>query len=191
MSVLTAYDKFIQQALKYGFTLFGLPWTGQTISYAGGDDGDYEKGFPGVRPIIKGANSRRFVLNGDGTTTDLATGLLWVSDPINAPGAPFNAAMTWANALINCEALNFAGYTDWRLPNAKELASILDYANSWPPVDATFFPNYRANDYWTSTTYKSNTLNAWLVENSGAIAGFNDAKTNENWVRPVRLGLPA
>ena len=87
-----------------------LPRTGQTTSYRAGDDGDFEAGWPGGR----------FRDNGDGTVTDFATGLMWVQDVGADPGAPFNAAVNWDNAIDNCLALNYAGYDDWRLPNAKE-----------------------------------------------------------------------
>lgn len=76
----TPFSLFIQQALKYGFTLFGLPKTGQTTSLLTGDDGYYKKGWA-TKP-------NRFVDNGDGTVTDNATGLMFVKEPQKIiPGA--------------------------------------------------------------------------------------------------------
>lgn len=64
-----------------------------------------------------------FVDNGDGTISDLATGLMWQK-------ADSGAGMNWQEALEYSESLALAGYDDWRLPNAKELQSIVDYSRS-------------------------------------------------------------
>lgn len=73
-----------------------------------------------------------FVDNGDGTVTDQATGLMWMqkdSGPLKA-GDDKDGAMNWTQALEWAEKLEYAGYSDWRLPNAKELQSIVDYSRS-------------------------------------------------------------
>jgi len=64
-----------------------------------------------------------FANNGDGTITDNATGLMWMQ---NDNGTP----VTWENALTYAENMTFAGYSDWRLPDIKELQSIVDYTRS-------------------------------------------------------------
>lgn len=61
--------------------------------------------------------------NGDGTITDNATGLMWLQDD-NGEG------LLWQNALAYAESYEFAGYSDWRLPDSKELQSIVDYTRS-------------------------------------------------------------
>ena len=102
-----------------------------------------------------------FVDNGDGTITDNATGLMWAQDDsgseyaegfdyttldfLDADGdgllvpadADMNGAMTWEEALSYVEALNAAeylGYSDWRLPNVKEVHSLMDYSKT-PDID--------------------------------------------------------
>jgi hypothetical protein len=100
-----------------------------------------------------------FVDNGDGTVTDLATGLMWMQDD---SGAGYN----WEDALGYAENLSFAGYDDWRLPNAKELQSIVDYTrspsttgsaaidpvfNTTAIIDESGGTNYPF--YWTGTTH--------------------------------------
>lgn len=185
MSVLTAYDKFIQQALKYGFSLFGIPKTGQTTKYRTGDDGDVEKGYPD--------GGIRFVDNGDGTITDNATGLMWVKEP-GACGGNFGSAgspskMTWDNAIDECLALNYAGHNDWRLPNIKELLSIVDYGRGAPAINTIFFPNTQSYYYWSSTTYAGNTGSAWYVYFSTGFV-LVGSKGSTYYVRPVRLGVP-
>lgn len=185
MSILTAYDKFIQQALKYGFSLWGTAKTGQKTSYRTGDDGDLEKGYPKTPP--------RFKDNGDGTITDNATGLMWVKDPSQlggvwgTPGSP--SQMTWNNAIDNCLALDYAGHSDWRLPNIKEIMSIVDYSKFYPSIDETFFPNNPAGYYWSSTTYTNNTSYAWYMDFYGSVVS-NDTKIRPLYVYPVRLGVP-
>lgn len=75
---------------------------------------------------VRGNNAygiNNFVDNGDGTITDKATGLMWMQ---NDSGS----GMTWENALSYAENNTFSGYTDWRLPDVKELQSILDYSRS-------------------------------------------------------------
>jgi hypothetical protein len=107
-----------------------------------------------------GANS--FANNGDGTITDQATGLMWAK-------ADSGQGMTWGDALAWAAQKNaegYLGYNDWRVPNAKELHTILDYTRSPdttgsaaidPLFDATAFTNeYGETDYafyWTSTTF--------------------------------------
>ncbi|MDP2942402.1 MAG: DUF1566 domain-containing protein, partial [Candidatus Omnitrophota bacterium] len=92
----------------------GVHKTGQTVSYQDKDDGYYKKGLPKF--------GDRFIDNGDGTISDRATGLMWVKDPSQIPGGLWGtpgapAPMTWSDAIINSEALIYAGYSDWRLPN--------------------------------------------------------------------------
>ena len=109
-----------------------------------------------VRGPIHGINN--FVNNGDGTVTDLATGLMWQQ-------ADAGIGMDWTNALVYAKNLRTGGYADWRLPNVKELDSILDYTRGPDAVDPTkrsaaidtnFFSCTLRSDtlgyYWTSTT---------------------------------------
>lgn len=96
--------------------------------------------------------------NGDGTVTDLETGLMWQQD--TAPGT-----YTWGQALSYCENLKLGGYKDWRLPNRNELQSIIDYSKFTPSIDAVF--NAESTYYWTSTTYDN-------VETYACVVSFND-----------------
>ncbi|MFH1466041.1 MAG: DUF1566 domain-containing protein [Pseudomonadota bacterium] len=96
---------------------------------------------------------------GDGTIADHATGLLWAQ-------ADSGDTMDWGEALAWCEGLETAGYDDWRLPEAKELQSIVDYTRSPdttgsaaidPMFDATPIVDEVGDEnwgwYWTSTTH--------------------------------------
>lgn len=99
--------------------------------------------------------------NGDGTVTDLATGLMWQK-------ADDGQTYLWEDALAYAEDLELAGYSDWRLPNAKELQSIVDYTRSpatsdSPAIDPVFQctpitdegGNSNYGFYWTGTTHAS------------------------------------
>ena len=103
-----------------------------------------------------------FTDNGSGTITDNATGLMWSQDDSGS-------GLNWEEALAYIEAqndANYLGYSDWRLPNVKELQSIVDYGRSPdttdsaaidPLLNVTTITNegdqidYPA--YWSSTTH--------------------------------------
>ena len=103
--------------------------------------------------------TNEFVDNGDGTVTDNATGLMWMQDDNGA-------GVLWENALSYAEGLEHAGHTDWRLPNAKELQSIVDYTRSpattgSAAIDPVFNCTPITNEadetdypfYWSSTSH--------------------------------------
>lgn len=112
--------------------------------------------------------------NGDGTVTDKATGLMWSqNDSGDGVNTGPRSGMTWEEALAwvqqkNSE--NYLGYSDWRLPNAKEMHSILDYsrapdATGSAAIDPIFNISAITNEkgetdypwFWTGTTHvKSN-----------------------------------
>jgi hypothetical protein len=85
---------------------------------------------------------------------DLAAGR-WILTVWTASAAALTAPkiMNWSNAIINSEALIYAGFSDWRLPNVKELPSIVDYSVYSPAINGTFFPNTQSGVYWSGTTY--------------------------------------
>ena len=118
----------------------------------------------------------RFVDNGDGTVTDSCTGLMWQKN--TAPGSH-----TWTQALQYCESLTLAGRTDWRLPNVRELQSILDYGRINPSIDPVF--GAESGWYWSSTTIVANPLSAWIVSFANSLAVF-EGKDRASGVRAVR-----
>jgi hypothetical protein len=101
---------------------------------------------------------RVFKDNGDGTVTDLKTGLVWEqSDAQN------NVLRTWQQAVDYCAELNLGGKTDWRLPSRTELLSIVDYSRINPAIDTIYFPNCRSYFYWSGTTVADGPSLAWYV----------------------------
>jgi len=93
--------------------------------------------------------------------------------------------MAWATAITNCEALEYAGYSDWYLPNIKELQSIVNYENVSPAIDGTYFPNTASDGYWSGTTGADWSDCAWVVGFYDGGVGYGD-KTGGYYVRPVR-----
>lgn len=144
-----------------------VPKTGQTTSYADYDDGYYEKGGTVLQD------------NGDGTVTDTRTGLMW---PKVGTGAGYNSgtSLSFAGAVAWAEALDFAGYTDWRLPNINELKSFQEI--TWG-----HYQGQPANAYWSSTTNASSTSFALYVNFvSGAVD--TNMSTMSYYVVAVRGG---
>src|SRR5438034_562902 len=152
--------------------------TGSAIPCAGtGQDGDFGEGAP-----------LAYVDNGDGTVTDLNTGLTW--EKLSADGTLHDKdnAYTWADAftghVATLNAMNFAGHNDWRLPDVRELQSIVNYQSFDPTVSSAFntdcAPGCHATtcsctasgDYWSSTSSASGPSSAWYV---GFLYGGVDA----------------
>ena len=151
-----------------------LPATGQTTSYRTGDDGDLQNGVAWPSP--------RFTDHGDGTVTDELTGLMWTRD------AGIWTSAIWETAIDNCAGYSLAGSSDWRLPNVRELGSLVDYSQPLPSLPSGHpFYNVQSLYYWSSTTeaYYTNTV-AWAVQ-----LGVRDIaaiKTNALSAWPVRGG---
>jgi hypothetical protein len=176
-------------------TVIVLPKTGQTTCFddAGtligctgtGQDGDLQTGV--AEPI------QRFTVGtGVGTTdqcvTDNLTGLMWTSNA-NLPGG----SKTWQEALNHANTLDLCGFDDWRLPNRKELRSLINYslANNAATLNTLGFSNVQSNLYWSSSTYVPTTdplaANAWVaLMRDGTVAFFD--KTGSHFVWPVRAG---
>ena len=176
--------------------------TGQTTSYGSGTDGDLQLGV-----------AHGFVDNGDGTITDTKTGLMWekksddgsIHDKDNtytwSTGAPWNntgTAFTAFLATLNAGG-GFAGYTDWRLPNRKELESLTNLQTfspaTFPAFDTACAPACTvlmcsctvSSGYWSSSSCADGPQGAWVVDLGDGYVGAGD-KTGNDYVRAVRAG---
>ena len=216
-----------------------LPATGQLTSYAATDDG-----------AVRAGAALHYQDNGDGTITDLNTGLMWEkkvrrdgsTDASNLHDAdncyrwagvcsgnhatPCGTTADCATAGGSCQAgdcqvsspdgmtifqwvaavnaARFAGYNDWRVPNVKELESIVDYEHARPSVSTAFNGTSCGTEcsnlataacscttallYWSSSTYAPDSTNAWGVYFSVGSAGYNNKGLNLLPVRAVRGG---
>lgn len=119
----------------------GLYWDGSEYP---NDPGCFVRAVRGDENVY-GVNN--FSDNGDSTVTDYATSLMWqqVDD-----GNTYD----WKDALAYATSSELAGFTDWRVPNTKELQSIVDYdGTTWPAIDEDYFECTDADSwFWTGTT---------------------------------------
>ena len=110
----------------------------------------------------------QFVNNGDGTVTDLTTGLMWMQCSLGqvwVNGACTGDAQTlnWQEALLLAHGYQFASQDGWRLPNIKELASLTERQCVRPAINETLFPSTPSDDFWTSTPSVRDPQRAWVV----------------------------
>ncbi len=135
-----------------------------------GQDGFYHVGCP---------SGGRFVDNLDGTVTDTCTGLMWQKN--TAPGT-----FLWQAALGYCEGLSLGGHDDWRLPNLRELRTLVDYGGGEPAIDSVF--QAVADNYWTSSTFNADPIHAFSVGFQIDEGNTHEAKIDPFPVRAVRGG---
>lgn len=131
-------------------TMKRLPDTGETLGYTTtyGEDNDINI-FPPY-----------FLNNGDGTVTDTITGLMWQKID--------GGSLTFENALVYCDTLSLAGYTDWRLPSPREGFSIMNLQNNNPALDP-IFGNSGAEYWWTISRQVNDTTKVWCTNAGGGV----------------------
>ena len=169
---------------KTGQTTICSDNSGTTIECTGtGQDGEYQRGFAWPEP--------RFTDHEDGTATDKFTGFMWTRDA-NLPGGSKN----WQEALDYVAAMNAGtyenfGYTDWSLPNVRELHSLIDFGEHEPALTSGHpFINVQPEwitYFWSSTTYGPESYRdyAWRVCLTFGVVHI-DPKTTTWYVWPVR-----
>ena len=133
--------------------------------------------------------------NGDGTVTDTKTGLIWKQCLEGQSGSDCATGsaefFTWQQALQRAQTLNdsggFAGSTDWRVPNTKELSSLVEYQCTNPAINLTRFPNTgRGIDpVWSSSAVSGYADFAWKVYFNDGIHD-SEGKGNHSQLRLVR-----
>jgi len=191
----------------------GLPKTTQTSVFHAasgndlGDDATVSAGYPGkgVAETIS-----RWTLNPNSdptniTVKDNATSLTWMRRgdmPVAAneteSGGSVTAAGNWAAAFTYVATLNaavYGGYSDWRVPNIKELQSIVNYQVSNTAIyradtipASGYFTATQSDYYWSSTTSAGSTGSAWVVRFGNGYVSYGHKGLGSYCVRAVRGG---
>ncbi len=129
--------------------------------------------------------------NGNGTVADNVTGLMWEQKADDGGSRDKDTTHTWKDALAYCEDLILGGFSEWRLPNPKELERMVDLEKSNPAVDTTYFPNTNDGYYWTSSTCVGcHKFKAFAIDSSDGELyfgiKFRDDQYPKNYTRCVR-----
>ncbi|WP_448214120.1 Lcl C-terminal domain-containing protein [Colwellia sp. MEBiC06753] len=143
--------------------------------------------------ITATAPTSQFVDNLDGTVTDRKTGLTWMrctlGETWDGTSCTGNAqTYNWQQALDNAQDSNLAGHSNWRLPNIKELQSIIEFACYAPAVNVNIFPQASNSNpqYWSASLYsKENNHGAWAITMASGNTS-TEVKSNTKLVRLVR-----
>ena len=185
----------------------GLPDTGQTQCFDCDGISRCNVALPLDSPLFSQDSkvdtgcpndANRFTDHGDGTVTDNCTGLMWQKESfdVNDDGnIDTSDQLEWCDALAHCAHLTFAGHNDWRLPNVRELQSIMDYGKDDASIDDVFrLPPASLGlfiPYLTSTSYILGPEGAWVVMFRGSPQGAvtTTRKDSPNFFRAVRGGI--
>ncbi|MCI5159007.1 MAG: DUF1566 domain-containing protein [Candidatus Electrothrix sp. AUS1_2] len=135
--------------------------------------------------------------NGDGTITDSKTGLMWKKCLEGVAGDTCNngspSAFTWQQALQRPGTVNsgegFAGYTDWRLPNVRELISIVEEQCYKPAINLKRFPNTPVSSLWSASLYAPNASEAWIIAFENGNPGNKERNVNSSSGAPLAVRL--
>jgi hypothetical protein len=166
----------IKAALLSILMLIALPSNGQTCNGS----------------ITPSTPDQQFTINDDGTVTDNKTTLIWMhcnlgqawdADSSSCKGTA--SLYNWQNALA--AASSFKVPNDWRLPNIKELKSILEQDCESPAINNSIFPDIAGSLYWSSSPHAYYNDRAWIVSFDNGYDYFN-LKSSNGYVRLVRGG---
>jgi hypothetical protein len=125
------------------------------------------------RNIINKWPDSRYVANNDGTVTETETGLMWQQCSLGQTWTSTNGRVscegdaieyTWGSALTLAARSNDSGYSDWRLPNVKELTYLVAKDRYAPAINLNIFPDTPPEPYWSSTPYLNYPDSSWMVD---------------------------
>lgn len=118
--------------------------------------------------IVETTPTTSFTDNGNGTISDLTTGLMWMQCSVgqtlqNGSCIGDASELSWQQALQFAHGFEFAHLGGWRLPNLKELSTITERSCVRPSINESLFPATQSDDYWTSTPSVTDPERAWVV----------------------------
>lgn len=128
----------------------------------------------------------KYLQHTKGTVTDSQTDLMWYvcSEACDTP-----TDYTWEEALNYVEEFNaqvkFAHYSDWRLPNIRELATLAELQCFHPAINMTVFPDTLPLHYWSSSPYKFYPHYSWYMNFKDGVYTYGD-RTDKKHIRLVR-----
>jgi len=170
-----------------------VPDTGQTQSYTDtfGEDSDHTINPQSYTKLDEQGNALPDGVLSFAMVKDNVTGLIWEVKTNHGSIHGKDNSYNWQDAqnvfITQLNELNFGGYSDWRLPTVKELASIVNSGRYDPSINADYFPNTRSSRYWSSIIYTYNSDNSWYVDFDEGKVLF-DNRLHPYYVRAVRGG---
>jgi len=128
----------------------------------------------------------KYIQHTNGTVTDSQTDLMWY---VCSTECPPPTTYTWEEALGYVEQFNtqitFANYTDWRLPNIRELATLAELQCFRPAINVSVFPDTLPLHYWSSSPYKFYPHYSWYMNFEDGVYTYGD-RTDKKYIRLVR-----
>lgn len=142
-------------------------------------------------PNLMTASKKEFIGHDNGTVSHIPTGLMWKQCLEGLSGNCTEGErleLNWQQALQQVETLNasggFAGHSDWRLPNPKEVMSIIEYGCFRPAINLSVFPNMPEIRIWLSTASENiasgTSLKSWFANYGEADVGSESGTIDYN-----------
>lgn len=156
-------------------------------------------------PVPAMTPSEDFYIHGDGTVTHIPTGLMWkrCSEGQNWDGSSCTGSASmfpwgqrnsgypfyidYPGALDHADGHSFAGHSDWRLPNVKELNTITEIRCSSPSINTVIFPGTPSERFWSSSPQAEHNWWAWQVSFGHGVHSSATTKSCSECGAAVRL----
>lgn len=146
-----------------------------------------------AKNIAASTPSERFIQEKNGTVTDKITGLMWQQCIVGLNGENCESGVatkfSWAEALLypsqKKSDVIYAGHKDWRIPNIRELTSIVELQCVEPSINVSIFPSASSEHVWSSSPYRFYPHYAWFLDFSQGINTYSD-RMDKKSIRLVR-----